>query len=55
MGSSLTIFHSELIKEGTFKTVVDSEFRFVDVLEAYDRLTSKKAIGRVVVNVGGIE
>ncbi len=48
-------YFAELVKDGTYKAVVDSEYRFDDVLEAYDKLLSKQVAGRVVINVGGLE
>eukprot|EP00026_Physarum_polycephalum_P010601 Phypoly_transcript_10768.p1 GENE.Phypoly_transcript_10768~~Phypoly_transcript_10768.p1 ORF type:complete len:354 (+),score=52.08 Phypoly_transcript_10768:202-1263(+) len=46
---------AELAKEGTLKAVVDSVFKFDDVLGAYDRLASRGVVGRVVVQVNELE
>jgi NADPH:quinone reductase-like Zn-dependent oxidoreductase len=42
---------AELAKKGVIKGIVDSVFKFNDVLAAYDRLLSRSVVGRVVVQV----
>jgi len=40
-----------LITEGTLKPTVDSVYKFEDVHDAYDRIISRRATGKVVVKV----
>lgn len=39
------------LASGKFKVFIDSEYKLADFEEAYDRVQSNKAVGRVVVNV----
>lgn len=41
----------QLIEEKAFKAVIDSTYKFTDVLDAYDRLLSRQVIGKVVIEV----
>lgn len=41
----------QLIEEEAFKAVIDSTYKFTDVLSAYDRLLSRQVIGKVVIEV----
>lgn len=36
---------------GSVKPVIDSVFGFTDVLKAYERIMSQRAVGKVVVKV----
>lgn len=42
---------ARFVDEGQLKPVVDSVFEFDDVLAAYDRIMSQRALGKVVVRV----
>jgi len=46
---------AELAKDGILKAVIDSVFKFSEVHAAYDRVTSRGVIGRVVVEVAELE
>ena len=39
------------VNEGKIRPVVDSVFAFEDVLKAYERIMSQRALGKVVVRV----
>ena len=42
---------AQWLEEGKIKPVIDSEYKFEDVHQAYDRIMSGRAKGKVVVNV----
>jgi len=42
-----------LVAEGKVRPVVDSVYQFEDALNAYDRLMTSRAVGRVVVEIPG--
>ena len=42
---------AKLVEEEAFKAVIDSTYKFADVLDAYDRLLSRQVIGKVVIEV----
>ncbi|KAM0752094.1 NAD(P)-binding protein [Meredithblackwellia eburnea MCA 4105] len=42
---------AQLIDEGKFKGVIDSEYEFEDAVKAYDRIISNRAKGKVVIKV----
>jgi len=46
---SETIF--KLLAEGKIKHRIDSVYAFEDVLKAYEKVTSGRAVGKVVVEV----
>jgi NADPH:quinone reductase-like Zn-dependent oxidoreductase len=43
------------LSEGKLKPVIDSVFSFSDVYKAYERLMSKHAKGKVVVDVTAVD
>ena len=45
----------QLMEDEAFKAVIDSTFKFTDVLNAYDRLLSRKVTGKVVIEVNDLE
>ncbi len=57
----LTPLHSrmvamaQLVEEEAFKAVIDSTYKFTDVLDAYDRMMSRKVTGKVVIEVNDLE
>ncbi len=46
---------TQLIEEEAFKAVIDSTYKFTDVLDAYDRMMSRKVTGKVVIEVNDLE
>lgn len=42
---------AKLAKEGAIKAVIDSVYKFDDVINAYERQMAHKAVGKVVVEV----
>ncbi|OSD03381.1 NAD-P-binding protein [Trametes coccinea BRFM310] len=42
---------AKLVEEGKIKPLVDSVYEFEDVLEAYEKVMSKRATGKIVVKV----
>jgi NADPH:quinone reductase-like Zn-dependent oxidoreductase len=47
----LLIGVSGWMRNGSVKAVIDSVFPFLEVIPAYERVTSHKAVGKVVVEV----
>ncbi|KAH8658580.1 hypothetical protein BGZ61DRAFT_499977 [Ilyonectria robusta] len=43
------------VEEGSLKIIIDSTFALEDVLEAYERGTSRKARGKVVIRIGDFD
>ncbi|KAK1999312.1 NAD(P)-binding protein [Colletotrichum falcatum] len=41
----------EMVEQGGLKVILDSEFAMTDLVQAYDRVTSKRARGKVLVRV----
>jgi NADPH:quinone reductase-like Zn-dependent oxidoreductase len=46
---------AQLVEENVFKSVIDSTYKFTDVLDAYDRILSRKVTGKVVIEVNDLE
>jgi NADPH:quinone reductase-like Zn-dependent oxidoreductase len=46
---------AKLVEEKAFKAVIDSTYKFTDVLDAYDRMMSRKVTGKVVIEVNNLE
>jgi NADPH:quinone reductase-like Zn-dependent oxidoreductase len=46
---------AQLVEEGAFKAVIDSTYKFTDVLDAYDRMMSRQVTGKVVIEVNDLE
>jgi NADPH:quinone reductase-like Zn-dependent oxidoreductase len=46
---------AQLVEEEAFKAVIDSTYKFTDVLDAYDRMMSRKVTGKVVIEVNDLE
>lgn len=44
-----------LVEQEAFKAVIDSTYKFTDALDAYDRLISRQAIGKVVIEVNQLD
>lgn len=46
-------FHAmiQFIEQNAFKAVIDSTYAFTDVHDAYDRMMSRQAIGKIVIEV----
>lgn len=44
----------QFVKQNAIKAVIDSTYKFTDVLDAYDRLLSRKVTGKVVIEVDEI-
>ncbi len=54
-GRSRTVAMAQLVEEGAFKAVIDSTYKFTDVLDAYDRMMSRQVTGKVVIEVNDLE
>lgn len=52
---SQTIAMAKLVEEGIFKAVIDSTYKFVDALDAYDRMLSGQVTGKVVIEVNNLD
>ena len=52
---SRTVATAQLVEEEAFKAVIDSTYTFTNALDAYDRLMSRKATGKVVIEVSDLE
>ena len=52
---SRTVATAQLVEEEAFKAVIDSTYKFTDVLDAYDRLMSRKVTGKVVIEVNDLD
>lgn len=46
-----TIYIARLVEEGKLRIPVDSVYRMEDALQAYERISTKRARGKVVVKV----
>ncbi len=46
---------AQLVEEGALKAVIDSTYKFTDVLDAYDRTMSRKVTGKVVIEVNDLD
>jgi len=46
---------AQLVEEGSLKAVIDSTYKFTDVLDAYDRMMSRKVTGKVVIEVNDLD
>ena len=46
---------ANLMKDEKIKAVIDSVFSFEDVINAYERQMSHKAIGKVVIEVSALD
>ncbi|CAF1444304.1 unnamed protein product [Didymodactylos carnosus] len=55
MVPSRMIALAQLIEEEAIKAVIDSTYKFTDVLDAYDRMMSRKVTGKVVIEVNALE
>jgi len=42
---------AKMVSEGKFKPIIDSVYSYENVLDAYDRMMSKRATGKIVVKV----
>lgn len=41
----------EMVQQGRLKVLIDSEFAMEDLVKAYDRVTSKRARGKVLIQI----
>lgn len=46
---------AKLVEEQALKAVIDSTYKFADVLDAYDRMMSGNVTGKVVIEVNALE
>jgi NADPH:quinone reductase-like Zn-dependent oxidoreductase len=44
----------ELVEQGKLKVILDSEFEMEDLIKGYERVTSKRARGKVLIRVHGV-